>query len=334
MFELRASPATSLGDQLAFFSSLSTVVRSGMPITVGLEHVKEGVRGAQKAKVAEIIRLITDKGRPFHEAMRTTMSDLPPLYLALIEQGEGSGRLEKAVEEVARLCQRRVEVRNQILSGLAYPAFILVLSILLLPAASLFTEGTAAYLTKVTPGLIFLGGVAVYFLFFHPRLYLGDTAAMTRDRMLLAIPFVAGLCRRLALARFSQAMGSLVESGMALTRGLPLAAASSGNRYFQLRMLRVADRVEKGTPLSEALSAAPELFTPAFVAMTRTGETTGELERTLESMGKLQEAEARSVIDTLLKLAGPMVTLVVMLFVAWQVIGFYTARFEAIGNLM
>lgn len=335
MIELRSSPATSLGEQMAFFSSLATVVRSGMPITVGLEHVKEGVRGSdQKSRVARIIRMISDEGKPFHQAMRCAMPDLPPFYLALIEQGETAGRLESSVEEISRHCQRQVEIRNQVISGLAYPCFILVLSILLLPAASLVNEGVGAYVTKVTPGLCFIGGILLYALFFYPRTYLGDGAAMVRDRFLLGIPFLGGLTRRLALARFSQALGSLVEAGMSLGRGLPLAAASSGNRHFQLRMLRVAERVEKGTPLSDSLSAAPELFTPAFVAMTRTGETSGQLERTLESMGKLQEAEARSVIDTLLKLAGPMVTLIVMGFVAWHIIGFYSARFEAFDKLM
>jgi len=335
MFHLVAHATLSLNQQHGLFTGLAQVVRSGVPLSAGLSHVQEGIGSRHLAEsLGRMSRAITDRGLSLAQCFSTFMPGLPPLFLALIEQGETGGSLEYSLQEIVSIIETSQARRRQLISAMAYPCTVFLLSIFLLPIPLAFSSGWPAYILAVLPWILLLGGGIIYGLTLWPRTHLNDAPALTRDRMLVQMPFIGRLFRKIVLARFARALGAMTRSGFPMDRALELASISAGNRYLRIQMLMTKEAVSRGACLSDELSRLPGLFPPSFISMVKTGEASGQLDETLSSLGSLYETESQVALDTLTKMLGPLIGVLVLGMIGYRIISFYMARFAVLDGLL
>lgn len=331
---LGADRPLSLRDQALLFHHCAQFLKSGLPLGIGLVHVREHA-SARMAKMLSAIEAAISRGNvSLAQAFAHHFPGGDPFVVAMIEQGEASGRLDEAFVELEATVKKRIARRNQLIRDLAYPAFLVVIFLLLWPVPKLFNQSVEVYLACVVPPFLVLGALLFVAVQVLPRVRLADDLAYQLHRSLLFFPFLGRLTRAFAQARFGRALGLLLRSGIPMDRALDLAASAAGNRYVRLRLLPVLDSIRSGQPLSKAMAPLADVFSTTFVAMVATGEASGDLDRTLLNVADLFEQEAQTALETIMKIVGPLINVIVLLSLAGYVISFYWGYFDSLGKVL
>lgn len=319
--------------QYLFFGQWAQCVRAGIPILLGIRHVRDAAGNARLRRIADgMTQTIEIEHRSISEAFGRHMPHLSPFYLALIEQGEASGKLDSALGEIAEDLRSRIEIQNEILSAGAYPATIFVLFLVMWPLPYLFNEGTTTYLLYALPPIVGVSLVVAFAFLVWPRLMFADSVVSAVDRLKLGFPFARQVFRGLAVARFARALELLTRAGIAADRALEIAGAASGNAYLAHCLTPAVGAVRQGRPLSQALSATG-MFDATFIGMMSTGEKSGELDRSLGSVATLYEGSAQTGIRAAVKVTGPILQVVVGAVIAVYVINFYLSRLSVLDAI-
>jgi general secretion pathway protein F len=327
-FHLRWFQRVSSRDLTLFTRQLSTLLSAGLPLVDALTAT---VEQAEEAPIKAVILSVRDKvneGMAFHEALKNHPGVFNDLYVNMIRAGEMSGTLEIVVERLADFLEHQQELRNQVLSTMAYPLIMVcamvgvvgVLFVYVIPKIVQVFEHTGQSLPLPTKILIFLAtqlrtngfflllGVFLLAFLFHnwkktPR------GKETWDRMVLRLPLFGVIIRYVLYSRFARTLATLLASGVTLTVSLEIVKAILGNVVFERAIDLVKQRVIEGASLSEPLKAQG-LFPSSLVRMVHAGETSGDLEGMLAKVADLFDREVTLRIQIMMRLLEPIMIVI------------------------
>jgi len=345
--------ATSGRARIAFFRSFATLIRAGVAMRRALgvtiercDH--EGVRAALRDVLAEI-----ERGDALSVALARRPRTFPPLLVAMIAAGEAGGMLDDVLERVATLLERDGRLRASVLAALAYPATVLAASAALVAFlvarivpmfGDLFTSFNVP-LPASTRGLLWLGARAG-----DPVTWIavgaasaglaatGIALARTRsgglavDRLRCALPVIGHLVRRTIHARLARMLGTLVRSGVELTRALEVVTPVTASPLYQQALDRVAVALREGEALAPPLAAA-RLFDPMLITLVGVGEETGMLDVMLDTAAEYFEADIAATIATLGAVIEPALIVALGALVGFIVYSVYIPLYSLIGSL-
>jgi type II secretory pathway component PulF len=313
----------SLKELALFFRQFATLIDAGMPLFQSLSTLQAQTTNGRLREVIGQLAAQTERGGRLSEAFRRFPVLFTPLQIAMIEAAEAGGMMDTIMNRLADYLEREYEIRLMIRRKTLYPKLLLLAAIFIPPIGKLFLAGPSEYLRvtvfAILPILLACGAVWVvgrYLLQFawFRALY---------DDVKLALPVIGQLVRKLAVGKLTRALAALYGAGLSVPTALSRAAAACGNARFALNLSRVTPMVEQGESLSAAMTAT-RLFSPMVLGMVQTGEHSGEMEGMLNKIAEYQESEAGHAINQLITVAGVGVFLVVALFVASQIVGFWS----------
>jgi len=313
------------------FGELAALVHAGVSVGESVTAVAEELGDTRLGRALAEVGREASRGRSLADGLRRHEGVFSPLTTAMVEIGERSGRIEAALRSVQEYHEKDFELRHLLTRELFYP-IILFAAILVIPVVADFIRvwitDTLLAAVVVTLGHLFvyvmLLGVPLTIIAFTVRTMSQSGEGRLRlHRILLSIPIIGGVVRKLSLARFCRALASLYSSGVLLGTSVRLAGEAAGNEAVRRELTRDASKIDSGGTLSDALGQS-SLMPDTVLRMLRTGEKTGGIDEMAHNVADHLEQEAETAIKQVAVSLAPAAVIIAGIIVALMVIGFYS----------
>jgi len=326
---------------------LATLLGAGLPLVQSLNTLIVQTSHPHLKKILAQIKEEVNEGSSFSQALTHYPEVFPAFYLNMVRAGEASGTLHLVLERLADFSEKQQALKGRIRAALAYPLFMfLVGSVVLfflvtfvvpnvtrifdemhqtLPLITIVLIGVSRFLE--TFWWLIVAGVAAGAVSLHSFLSKTERGRALRDRIVLRLPVIGPMNRKMAVARFSRTLGTLLESGVPLLASLEIVRNIVGNALIGDAIRQAGNDVREGQSLSAPL-ARSGLFPAIAVEMISVGEQSGNLEPMLYRIADAYEKEVESSITTLTSLLEPVMILVMGLIVGFIVVSILLPIFE------
>ena len=317
-------PGMSRKELALLTRQFSTLVRAGLTIEECLNVLIEQTDSPGARRLLAAVRARILEGQSLSRGLAAFPDAFPQIYRAMIEAGEHSGKLGDVLERLADYTEAREALRDQILTALIYPAFVIVLAfgivafllVYIMPQMTRVFTSVGQALPLATRILIAtsdfvrsygaVGVAATVAAVVAGRLVLRDQGLRTRwHAWLLRLPVVGRLIRGVNAARFADTLGILTTAGVPLLSSLQSAAAVLTNLPMKGAVEEAVRRVREGAALAPSLGSA-KLFPPLVIHLIASGEATGRLDTMLARAAEAQARELRNWVAGLTALLGPL----------------------------
>ena len=297
-------------------------------------------------------RASVEGGLTLSAAMRQYDKVFDALYVNLVEAGETGGILDTILQRLSAYIEKNVKLKRAVKSALVYPIAVIcvaaaVITLLLWKVVPIFATmfaGLGVTLplpTRIVIGLShFIGsifGFLVLVLLIGAGIglkvwYGTPTGRMAIDRMLLNMPLIGMLLRKIAVARFTRTLGTLISSGVPILEGLDITGRTAGNAVIEKALMDVRKALEGGRNLADPLKDS-KVFPGMVTQMIGVGEQTGAMDAMLQKIADFYEDEVDAAVKDLLAAMEPTMIVFLGVVVGGIVISMYLPLFSLIGQL-
>ncbi|HEX5483069.1 MAG TPA: type II secretion system F family protein [Terriglobia bacterium] len=338
-------------DLAIFTRQFSVMIDAGLPLVQCLEILATQQESKGFAVALKGVRASIESGSTLANSMRLFPKAFDELYTNMVEAGETGGILDGILRRLSAYIEKAVKLRRAVQSAMIYPVAVLLIAggvILLLlwkvvPIFATLFAGLGAALPLPTRIVISLSHAVASFAwililgliglgFALKRYYSTPNGRMVIDRFILKIPVLGMLMRKIAVARFTRTLGTLITSGVPMLEAMDITARTSGNAVIEKAILAVRNAVEAGQTIVEPLNAT-NVFPNMVVQMIGVGEQTGALDAMLQKIADFYEEEVDAAVGDLLTLMEPIIILFLGVVVGGVVISMYLPLFSLIGKL-
>jgi general secretion pathway protein F len=322
---------------------LAIMLAAGQDLDRALRFVVENTRNARARAVLGTVRDKVRGGSSLAAAIAGEPRSFSKLYVGLVRAGEAGGTLPATLDRLATLLERERSLSANLRSAMIYPALLIVAAIgsivllldYVLPQFAPIFEQAGAQLPAATRALMTLGtvvGVATPWLlvallaggFIARQLLLRPAYRLRLDRLLLRLPIVGGLMRETLAARLTRTLGSLLQNGVPLIPALGIVKDALGNLAAAAAIEAATVGAKGGAGLARPLAAAG-LFPARTIHLLQLGEEAAQLATMALKAADIHDEQARLMVQRLVALAVPMITIVMGLAVAGIVSALLTA---------
>ena len=339
-------------DLAVFTRQFSVMIDAGLPLVQCLEILA----GQQENKTFETVltttRASVEGGATLSAAMRQHEKVFDALYVNLVEAGEAGGILDTILQRLASYIEKNVKLKRAVKSALVYPVAVLgvagaVITLLLWKVVPIFATlflglGVALPLpTRIVIALSnFIGSIfGLLILVFFAAVVIGiklwystKNGRFILDGLLLKMPLIGLLLRKIAVARFTRTLGTLISSGVPILEGLDITARTAGNAVIEKALGQVRKAVEQGKNLADPLKET-NVFPSMVTQMIGVGEQTGAMDAMLQKIADFYEEEVDAAVKDLLAALEPAMIVFLGVVVGGIVISMYLPLFSLIGQL-
>jgi type IV pilus assembly protein PilC len=329
-----------------FTRQLATMIDAGLPLVQSLEILSSQQENKAFKNVIREIREDVEEGATFAGALRKHPNTFNDLYTNLVVAGEEGGILDNILTRLANYIEKAEALKKKVKSALVYPATIIgvaviVVMILLifvipvfeqmfrsagqtLPLPTLIVITLSRFIKKYV--LIVIPGLVLFF-YLLSRYYQTENGKTVIDRITLKLPVFGSLFRKIAIARFSRTLGTLVSSGVPILDGLNIVSRAAGNKVIETAILSARASIREGETIAEPLNRSG-VFTPMVIQMISVGESTGALDSMLGKIAEFYEDEVDVTVANLTSLLEPFLMVFLGIVIGGVVISMYLPIFQ------
>lgn len=341
--------------ELAIFSrQYATLIASGMPMLRSLYTLEDQTEDEKISEAIVGLRDDIEAGSSVADAMERRPGVFDPLYRSMVRAGEGSGRLEQALDMVAIQLEKLDALRRQIRSAMMYPALVFGFAIIVMavvvafivpvfvgifeelaqdaPGESaelpLLTQITVTASDLLTGSWYILLPVIAGLVFAFSQWKKTERGSYQWDVVKLNLPFKIGdVVQKVAIARWSRIFSGTVDAGVPILQAIKISGESSGNAVVAGSMESVYASVRQGGTIAAPLERS-DVFPAMVTQMVAVGEETGQLEHMLSKVADFYEAEVDAKVKALTSLIEPIMIVFVGVVIGFIVISMYLPIFE------
>ena len=311
-----------------FTRQFSVMLDAGLPLVQCLEILGEQEENKKFGEIIGAVRNDVESGSSLADAMKKHPLAFDNLYTSMIAAGEAGGILDIILQRLATYIEKAVRLQAQVKSAMIYPVTVLLIAagvvyIILwkvIPVFSQLFAGLGADLPFLTAVVVaasnFVGRFGIFLIFGLFLIYRAlvryhktERGRRVIDGLILKIPIIGMLVRKIAVARFCRTLATLTASGVPILEGLEITARTSGNAIVEDAIMAVRKAVEEGKTISAPL-AETKVFPPMVVQMINVGEQTGALDQMLTKIADFYEEEVDVAVSGLMKLIEPLMIVI------------------------
>ena len=339
-------------DLQIFTRQLATMIDAGLPLVQCLDILANQSENKSFKRILSSVKNSVEQGATFSDALRKHPKVFDELYVNLVAAGEIGGILDTILNRLAVYIEKAVKLRGQLKSAMYYPAGILVvaagvIAIMLVKVIptfeGLYRDMGNAQLpgpTRVVIGIshafmnrwyMFVGTIAALVVGI-PAIRRTDGGRETTDRILLRMPIIGPVLRKIVVARFTRTLGTLLASGVPILDALDICARTSGNRVVQAAILRAKEKISEGHDMAGPL-AESRVFPTMVVQMIGVGEQTGAMDQMLQKIADFYEEEVDAAVAGLTSLIEPVMMAFLGVVVGGLIVAMYLPIFGLAGNI-
>ncbi|MGA7849933.1 MAG: type II secretion system F family protein [Terriglobales bacterium] len=338
-------------DVAVFFRQFSVMIDAGLPLVQCLEILGANQENPSFQKTLLGVRTGVEGGATLANAMRQFPVVFDDLSTNMVEAGETGGILDIILQRMAIYVEKAVKLRAAVKSALIYPVAVVSLAVLIVAAllkwvvpifANLFVGlGVALPLpTRIVIGLsAFVGHFWWFFIVGAVGLFFGVKQIRKHprgryyfDAMLLKLPIIGSLLRKIAVARFTRTLGTLITSGVPILEGLAITARTSGNAVLEEALMKVRKAIEEGRTIVDPLRESG-VFPNMVTQMIGVGEATGAMDAMLQKIADFYEDEVDAATKDMLAMLEPVIIGLLGVTIGGIVISLYMPLFAMIAKL-
>ena len=346
-----AKGGVSAKDLAIFFRQFSVMIDAGLPLVQCLEILGANQENKAFQSALAHIRATVEGGSTLANAMRQFPKIFSDLHVNMIEAGETGGILDTILQRLAGYVEKEVKLKSAVKSALIYPIAVIAVAIIVVGALMIFVVPLFANMfaamnvelplpTKIVVGLSnFLATFGWIFVilgvggfFAMKQVYKTPGGRMVIDSAILKAPIIGMLIRKIAVARFTRTLGTLITSGVPLLESLTITARTSGNAVIEKAILGVRKAVEEGRNITDPLRET-EIFPNMVTQMIGVGEQTGAMDAMLQKIADFYEDEVDAAVKDMLTVLEPVIIAFLGGAVGGVVIALYMPMFKLIGQL-
>ncbi|MDD5208830.1 MAG: type II secretion system F family protein [Elusimicrobiales bacterium] len=338
-------------DVVMFSRQLSTLVSAGVPIVQGLNILEAQAESPAFKYVVGALRTDIEAGLSIADAMGKHPQAFTELYVAMIKAGEVGGILDTILERLSGFLESAEQLRAKVKSALMYPTVVfsaagIITIFLIVFVIPIFKDIFGSFgaelpmLTRVIIGISdFLRAKLLYMLpFIGGGVWLFKKWSKTAkgqekiDEITLKLPVFGILLKKVAIAKFTRTLGTLIKSGVPILQGLETVAKTSGNKVIERAINSSRDSIKEGGRISDPLKKA-NIFPPMVIQMISVGEETGGLDNMLNKIADFYDQEVDTAVKGLTSMIEPIIIIVLGFVVGTIVIAMFMPMF-ALGDMV
>jgi len=338
-------------DLAVFTRQFSVMIGAGLPLVQCLDILGNQAEDRRFGEVILTVRADVEAGASLADAMKKHPKVFDNLFSNMIAAGEAGGILDAILKRLATYIEKAVKLKGQVKSAMVYPIAVIVIATVVVAAilwkviptfASLF-QGLGADLPLPTRIVIALSDALVAYMpfiivgliagAFAFRAYYATTSGRKMiDRIMLSMPVLGILLRKIAVARFCRTLSTLLTSGVSILEALDITARTAGNAVVEDAIFSTRKSIERGETIAAPLKQTA-VFPPMVVQMIGVGEATGALDTMLAKIADFYEEEVDVAVAGLLTLLEPLMIALLGGIVGGIVIAMYLPIFSLISQL-
>ncbi len=340
-------PKVTGKDIVVFTRQMSTMIDAGLPLVQCLEILAKQQENSTLKKILTEVQVDVESGTTFADAMRKHPKAFDTLYSNMIEAGETGGILDTILSRLAIFMEKSMALKKKIKGAMTYPAICLAISLLILMVILIFVipvfdemfASFGAALPVPTQVVITMSNIvkskflyiiisAFIAVYIFKKIYSTEKGKLRIDAMLLRSPVVGILIRKVAVAKFTRTLSTMLQSGVPILEALQVVARTAGNKVIERAVFRVGDSIAEGRPIAEPLEESG-VFPNMVVQMINVGESVGALDAMLEKIADFYDDEVDQTVDNLTAMIEPFM----MVFLGGMIGGLVVAMYLPIFKI-
>ena len=338
-------------DVMMFTRQFATMIDAGLPIVQSLDILSQQSENKAFRITVRTIKQDVEGGFTLADALKKHPKIFDDLYVNMVAAGEIGGVLNTILNRIAMFIEKSARLKSKVKGAMIYPATIVVVAVAVVSVLLLFVIPVFAELyggmgkalpapTQITINIsnffrayfMYLAGAIVGIVVALKMYYKTDQGRFAIDGLLLKLPIMGDLIRKVAVARFSQNMSILLTSGVPILDGLAITAKTAGNKVVEKAIMNARISISQGRTVAEPL-AESKIFPPMVCQMVAIGENTGALDAMLKKVADFYEEEVDNAVANLTSLMEPLIMVVLGVILGGLVVSMYLPIFQ-LGSLV
>src|SRR5712692_6406898 len=335
--------------EMAIFTrQFSTMIDAGLPLVQCLNILAEQSESKNLRDVTGRVARSVEQGSTLADSLRRHPRAFDDLFTNMVEVGESGGILDVVFQRLAAYIEKAAALKRKVKGAMIYPASIISVAFLVvifmltfvIPTFTKMFKDLGADLPLPTQVVVWFSDfVRSYILFIFAGVigcfsalrayYRTERGRSTIDALMLKLPVIGTLIRKVAVARFTRTLGTLVSSGVPILEGLRITARTAGNRVVEKAVMQCRAAVTAGKTLAEPLKASG-VFPPMVIQMISVGEQTGALDAMLSKIADFYDDEVDTAVSSMTALLEPIMIVVLGVLIGGLVVAMYLPIFKLV----
>ena len=336
-------------DLVIFTRQFSTMIDSGLPLVQCLEILASQQENKAFQEILYKVKESVESGSTFADALAKHPKAFDQLFVNLVAAGEIGGILDTILTRLAAYIEKSMKLKKQIKGAMIYPITIMSIAVVVvgvilvfviptfakmfiefggeLPAPTRFVIAISNFLTKYI--VVIIGGFYAV-VWAIKKYYATPSGQKNIDRMALKAPIAGPLIRKVAVAKFTRTLGTMVSSGVPIMDGLEIVAKTAGNKIVEEAIYSVRQAISEGKTMAEPLASCG-VFPPMVVQMISVGEATGAMDAMLNKIADFYDDEVDDAVGAMTAMMEPLLMVFLGTTVGGLVVAMYLPIFKLAG---
>ncbi len=344
-------PKVKERDIILFARQFSTMIDAGLPIIQCLDILHNQQANVTFKKMLKEIKESVEGGATLAEALKKFPKQFDDLFVNMIAAGEAGGILDAILRRLAAYMEKTAKLKAQVKGAMTYPIVTLIIAIIVLAVILVFvipvfqemfadfggelpaaTQIVVSMSEMVKSKILYIIIGVVLFTFAFKKFYRTERGRDVVDDLLLKFPVFGPLLRKVAVAKFTRTMGTMLASGVAILEALDIVAKTAGNRTVEKAIYSVRSGIAEGRTMADPLQESG-VFPPMVCQMIGVGESTGALDAMLEKIADFYDEEVDQAVENLTSLIEPFMLVFLGATIGGLVVAMYLPIFKMAGAM-
>ena len=333
-------------DVVVFARIFATMINAGLPLIQCLELLGRQEQNKTFAKVINSIREDIEGGSTLTDALKKFPKIFDDLFVNLVAAGESGGILDVILQRLSGYMEKAMKLKSKVKGAMTYPISVLVISIgvvavLLLKVIPVFQtmfQGMGSTLPGPTQFLVdasqfaqdyflYMVAMGVAIVFGFKRYYATEKGTLVVDSLILKSPVFGPLLKKVAVAKFTRTLSTMMTSGVPIMEGLGIVSKTAGNKIIEIALMKTRQSISEGKTIAEPLMET-DIFPPMVVQMIAVGEATGALDTMLSKIADFYDDEVDAAVGAMTALLEPFMMVFLGGVVGGMIIAMYLPIFQ------
>ncbi|NOY69610.1 MAG: type II secretion system F family protein [Deltaproteobacteria bacterium] len=342
-------PKVEQADVIIFCRQFSTMIDAGLPIIQCLDILVNQQENSTFKKLLKDIKTSVESGQTLAESLKKYPKQFDELFVNMVAAGEAGGILDVILRRLSAYMEKAARLKAQVKGAMTYPIVTIVIALVVIAVILVFvipvfedmfsdfgkalpvpTQVIIAMSRFVQSKIHLIIGGIIIFIIAYKRAYATNKGREIIDDLFLKFPVVGMLIRKVAVAKFTRTMGTMLSSGVSILEALDIVAKTAGNKTIEKAIYKVRAAIAEGQTIADPLMETG-VFPSMVCQMISVGESTGALDAMLEKIADFYEEEVDQAVENLTALIEPFMLVFLGVTIGGLVISMYLPIFKMAG---